>query len=79
MDGNISAALRRFPSQKETIERLSVCDEAFRSLCEDLADAEDALRKWEQSDSPKRDQRCSEFRELVDDLAKEVETALTDR
>ena len=42
-------------------------------MCEDLAGAEStALQTLENSRSPKHDQRCSEYRELVDSLAKEI-------
>ena len=71
MSSNLAAVIRWFPSQKQAIEERAARDESFRSICEDLADAESALQKLENSQSPKRDQRCSEYRELVDSLAKE--------
>jgi len=77
MNSNLAAAIRRFPSQKQMIEERAARDESFRPICEDLADAEVALRKWENSASPKRDQRCSEYRELIDSLAKEIAAALS--
>ncbi len=79
MHGNITAILRRFPSRKQAIEKLAAYDESFCLLCEDLADAEAALQKWENANSSMRDQRCAEFRELIDDLVKEVEVALSGR
>jgi hypothetical protein len=77
MSSNLAAAIRWFPSQKQAIEERAARDESFRSICEDLADAESALQNLENSQSPKRDQRCSEYRELVDSLAKEIAAALS--
>ena len=76
MYSNLVAAIRWFPSQRQAIEERAARDESFRSICEDLADAAVALQKIENSASPKRDQRCSEYRELVDSLAKEIAVAL---
>jgi hypothetical protein len=77
MYSDLAAAIRWFPSQKQAIEERAARDETFRSICADLADAEVALRKWENSESPKRDQRCSEYRELIDSLAEEIAGALS--
>jgi len=74
MSSNLAAAIRWL---KQTIEERAARDESFRSICEDLADAESALQKLENSQSPKRDQRCSEYQELVDSLAKEMAAALS--
>jgi hypothetical protein len=76
MHAIVTAATRRFPLQKQVIEERAARDESFCSLCEDLADAEAALMKWENSASPKRDQRCAEYRELIDGLAEEIAAAL---
>jgi hypothetical protein len=77
MSSNLAAVIRWFPSQKQAIEERAAQDESFRSICEDLEDAKSALQKLENSQSPKRDQRCSEYRELVDSLAKEIAAALS--
>ncbi|CAN7365236.1 hypothetical protein LJN214_002043 [Mesorhizobium sp. LjNodule214] len=76
MDQKIEAAQRRFPLRKRAIEELAVRDEDFRSLCIDLADAESAALRWENSDAPKRDERRAEYLALVNDLAKEIEAIL---
>ena len=70
MSSNLAAVIRWFPSQKQAIEERAARDESFRSMCEDLADAESTLQTLENSQSPKRDQRCSEYRELVDSSPK---------
>lgn len=72
----IQAAIARFPDRGHGIEELAGRDDEFRSLCEDLADAGDALVRWQRSSSPVRDERCAEYRELVGDLAVELETML---
>jgi phage host-nuclease inhibitor protein Gam len=76
MDQSAFAAERRFPSRKQAIEERAARDEEFRDLCIDFADAEAELQRWEQSINPKREERCAEYAELVNDLAREIEAAL---
>jgi hypothetical protein len=76
MDHGVRAAIERFPMWRRTIEALAARNEDFRSLCEDLAEAQLALRRWEQSSSQVREQRCVEYASLVEDLASEIEDAL---
>ena len=76
MSEGILAAARRFPGRQSDVEELAARDEEFRLLCIDFADAEAALRHWEASSSPTRQQRCAEYRMLIEDLAGEIETAL---
>jgi hypothetical protein len=76
MDRTVLAAIARFPDRGHAVEELAGRDEDFRLLCADLADAETALVGWEQSASPVREARCAEYRDLVRDLAAEVEAAL---
>jgi hypothetical protein len=76
MDEGVLAAVRRFPERRRAIEALAAGDEGFRSLCVDLADAEAALAGWRASTAAVRDARCAEYRDLVEDLAREVGTAL---
>ena len=51
-------------------------DDSFMSLCEDFAEAQAALVRWERSGSPVRTARCAEYQELVRDLAAEIEAEL---
>ncbi len=76
MDEGVLAAVRRFPEWQRAIETLAGRDENFRSLCVDLADAEAALVGWQASTAAVREARCAEYRDLVEDLAREVEAAL---
>ncbi|HEV2564387.1 MAG TPA: hypothetical protein VGU19_04820 [Microvirga sp.] len=76
MDRPLLAAIARFPDRGHAIEKLARRDEEFLLLCADLAEAEAALAGWERSDTPVREARCAEYRDLVRDLAVEVEIAL---
>ena len=76
MDEGVLAAVRRFPARRQAIETLAASDERFRSVCVDLADAEAALAGWQVSTATVREARCTEYRSLVEDLARELETAL---
>ncbi|CAN7418061.1 hypothetical protein LJR231_002679 [Phyllobacterium sp. LjRoot231] len=76
MDQGASAVERRFPTRKQAIEELAARDEEFRDLCIDFADAEAELHRWENATGPKRGERCAEYAELVNDLAREIEAAL---
>jgi hypothetical protein len=50
--------------------------EEFLLRCADLAEAEAALGRWERSETSVREDRCAEYRELVRDLAGEIEATL---
>jgi hypothetical protein len=76
MDEEVHAAVRRFPTRQTAIEALAARDEEFRSLCADFADAEAALRRWQVAESPMRERLSSEYRQLVEELADEIEMAL---
>ena len=76
MQHAVQAAIARFPDRGHAIEELAETDEGFQSLCEDFAAAQAALVHWQRSSSPAREARCNEYRELVHDLAVEIETEL---
>ena len=76
MDEEVRAAVRRFPARQAAIVALAARDEEFRSVCADFADAEVALRHWQAAESPMRERLSSEYRQLVEELADEVEMAL---
>ena len=78
MDEGVDAAVRRFPARQAAIEALAARDEEFRSLCADFAEAEVSLRRWEKAPSPVQEKLCSEYRQLVQDLADEIEVALAE-
>ena len=76
MDHGVLVAIARFPDRGHAIEALARRDEDFLALCTDLADAEAALVRWKGSDSAFKETRCAEYRELVRDLAIEIEAIL---
>ena len=76
MDQGVAAGVRRFPTRLRVIKELSLRDQGFWSLCADYAEVEAALRRWTEASSPLRERRSAEYRELCDDLAGEIESAL---
>ena len=76
MDEGVLAAVRHFPERQREIETLAASNESFRSICDDLADAETALAGWQASTAAVREARCAEYRSLVEDLAREAEVVL---
>ena len=72
----VQAAIACFPDRGHAIEEVARTEDSFRSLCEDFAEAQAALERWERSPSSVREARCAEYRELVRDLAVEIEAEL---
>ncbi len=75
----VQAVIARFPDRGHAIEELAQTDEEFLSLCEDFAEAEAALARWERSSSSVREARCTEYRDMVRELAVEIEAELDRR
>jgi hypothetical protein len=73
IDRGVLAAVRRFPLRSLEIRRLAATDGSFRSLCEDLREAEEALERWSRVPSEQAASRRSEYNLLVEELASEVE------
>jgi hypothetical protein len=76
MHDAVQAAIARFPDRGHAIEEVARTDESFRSLCEDLSEAQAALVRWERSTSPIGAARYAEYRILVRDLAAELAAEL---
>lgn len=76
MEPGVLAAVRLLPKHKKAIEELVLRSQNFRSLCVDLADAEQALRRWEASDAPGTAARCVEYRHLIDGLESELRQSI---
>ncbi|CAH1656250.1 conserved hypothetical protein [Hyphomicrobiales bacterium] len=72
MHRGVLAAIQHCPGRRRAIEELALQSESFRLLCGDLADAEAALRNWENTDVPLKEERCAEYRSLVAGLAAEI-------
>lgn len=79
MDPGVLAAIRRLPRHKKTIEELVLLSESFRALCGDLAEAEVALLRWQESGVPVTAARCVEYRHLIDGLEAELRQAIFER
>jgi hypothetical protein len=75
----VSAAVRRFPQCELAIHRLMERCEAFREMCEELAEAELALSRVDMVPPALREARRAEWQELVDRLVAEVGAALQDK
>jgi hypothetical protein len=69
------ALARRFPDRARSIRRLQAEDATFRAICEDYAEALQALAYWQ---APERscEQRAEEYRRLVEELEEEALAAL---
>jgi hypothetical protein len=72
MDKGVLAAIRRFPEKGLEIRRLAIADSAFRSLCGDFGEAEEALARWSHAASEQAESRQSEYGILVEELASEI-------
>jgi hypothetical protein len=79
MDRGVLAAVRRFPQKSLEIRRLAIADSAFRSLCGDFGEAEDALARWSHTPSEQAASRQSEYSILVEELASEISAIVEDR
>jgi hypothetical protein len=79
MDRGVLAAVRRFPQRSLEIRRLAMADSSFRSLCEDLREAEEALERWSRGSSAQAASRHSEYSLLVEELATEIEGIVDQR
>ena len=75
----VAAAVRRFPRSELAIHRLMDRCEAFREMCEELAEAELALSRVDMVPPALREARRAEWQELVDRLVAEVGAALQDK
>ncbi|MDE1991736.1 MAG: hypothetical protein KGI75_04505 [Rhizobiaceae bacterium] len=72
----LERAEAHFPDQKRLVQRLFHVDEAFHSMCEDLATAAEALAHIERLPAALQEVRRQEYAGLVDALLVEMEEAL---
>ncbi|WHO73484.1 hypothetical protein [Rhizobium sp. BT03] len=66
-----------FPDQARLVQRLFHVNEAFHSMCEDLAAAAEALANAEQLPEATKELRRLEYAGLVDALLKEMREAIS--
>jgi hypothetical protein len=71
-----AAALRRFPTERHAIEELMLRDGDFCDMCEELAEAELALRAAELLPPTVREERTAEWTASIDRLTAEIARAL---
>ena len=71
MGDAIESLTRRFPQHASTIRRLQACDPSFRSICDDYAEAQRALKHWEAA-SPAAPERVAEYRQSLKELEAEA-------
>ncbi len=71
-----TAALRRFPSERRLIEALVLRDSDFADMCEELAEAEDALRAADRLPEAVRQERAGEWTDYIERLTAEIARAL---
>lgn len=76
MDPGVLAAIRLLPKHKQAIRELVMSSENFRSLCVDLGEAKQALRRWESSDAPEMAARRVEYQHLVAGLEAELRESI---
>ncbi|KAA0969785.1 hypothetical protein FPY71_14840 [Aureimonas fodinaquatilis] len=76
-DEGLASALRRFPTHAPQIRDLIMRNENFRTICDDLACAEQALLAVDRLQVGIREARRREFKEMVDTLSTEIERLLT--
>lgn len=79
MDRGIRAAIRLLPDHKKSIQELMLRNESFRVLCADLAEAEIALERWENSKLPEKEAHCAEYRLIIAGLEAEVRQTINER
>ena len=72
----LEAAEVYFPDQKRPVQRLFYVNEAFHSMCEDLAAAAQAMATTDRLPETLRDARQLEYAGLVDALLKEMGEAI---
>lgn len=68
--------LRRFPADQKAIEQLILRDGDFRDMCDELAEAEAALRAAEKLPLTIRAERMAEWSASIERLSFEIARAL---
>ena len=76
MLSGVEPVIECFPQHAASIQERFHDDESFREMCLDYADALEALRRWQASDSPQKAARVEEYQELARALEIEIAAAL---
>ena len=75
MEG-VANVVRRFPPRGQSIRKLALASETFRSICSDFAAAEAALLRFSGPSSSAHEGLRREYEVLVDELMAEISDAL---
>jgi len=67
---------QRLPGREAAVEHVFETRESFRGLCRDYLACANALTRWRESQSQDAQLRAVEYRELLDELTKEIESCL---
>lgn len=73
---HIARIRRLFPERAEEIPRLALCNDAFRTICDDYGTALEALNGLEIRNHPTDLEKILEYRALVRDLERELREEL---
>lgn len=73
MDEGVAAVRLRFPTRVQAINELASRDVIFCEICQDFAEAQTELARWEAASSdPVRDDRVAEYRNCWRPLAERL-------
>ena len=74
----LEALAQRSPEAAWRARRLAQADERFRAICEDYAEALEAMERWRQGEEARKE-RAEEFRRIVMELEEELINYLGER
>jgi len=69
---SLDLIMARFPGHRESLERLYVKSESFRSLCDDIRECLAGLETWSQSMAEEAPAYRKEFAALLHELEEEL-------
>ena len=77
MGNGLQRVIDRFPQLAASIRDCFDGDQNFRDMCEDYAEAIEALRQCQASDRPRRQPHIEEYGDLAKALESEILAALS--
>lgn len=73
----VDLAIALFPDQAETVRRLYLRDERFRSICEDLSLAQNSLEGFEKRPDAHARAEIDDYRNVLQELKAELDAHLS--
>ena len=73
---HVAKVRRLFPDRADEVSRLALCNETFRSLCEEYGLAVDTLDRLEVANRPHDVERMYEYRALIKELEGDLKSEL---